>query len=125
MVPLQKKSVSQNWTCKAAEYSDDSISGVESASFQKTSLAKDTPAGQLSESAKSLERNADKDNVLWHLSSTFGHGQRKSRQEADHLHRNEKHLSDGFAQSTGMSTSKQQLVKRYRTSTVQPLAALH
>lgn len=68
------------------------------ASFpKKMSQARDTPAGHLLESAKSLERSAAKDNLLWHLSSRFGHRQGKCPHKADPLHANEKHLSGGFS----------------------------
>lgn len=49
------------------------------------------------ESAKNLERSADKDYLIWHLSSRFGHGQEKCPQEGDPLHANEKYLSSGFS----------------------------
>lgn len=64
-------------------------------------LARDIPAGYLLGSARSLERSADKDYLICHLSNRFVHGQRKCPQEADPLHANEKHLSSGFSHEYG------------------------
>lgn len=81
-----------------AEYSEVSISDIELASFpKKMFLARYTPGGHMLESAKSLERSAAKENLLWHLNSRFGHRQGKCPQEADSFHANEKHLSGGFS----------------------------